>query len=139
MILINAVKKGLFQGIHVTYDIAKIIVPIYVILSFLEAVGVLQQIALLAEPVMALVGLPGEMSLALVLGNVLNMYAAIGVIVAIGIDMKQLSIIAVMLLFSHSLPVELGVAKKTGIPILGIGILRIVVAFISGIILNIVL
>ncbi|KUO49935.1 MAG: hypothetical protein APF76_01835 [Desulfitibacter sp. BRH_c19] len=139
MILINAVRKGLLQGVYVTYDIAKIIVPIYIILSFLEATGILQQIAVLAEPVMALVGLPGEMSLALVLGNAINIYAALGVIVAIGINMKQVTIIAVMLLFSHSLPVELGVAKKTGIPILGIAILRITIAFISGVILNIIL
>lgn len=139
MIMINAIRKGLLQGIYVTYDIAKIIVPIYIILSFLNAVGILHQIAVLAEPIMALVGLPGEMSLALVLGNVLNIYGAIGVIVAIGIDMKQVTIISVMLLFSHSLPVELGVAKKTGIPILGIAILRISVAFISGMILNIIL
>ncbi|WP_028309183.1 nucleoside recognition domain-containing protein [Desulfitibacter alkalitolerans] len=139
MVLINALKKGLFHGIQLTYDIAKIIVPIYIVLSFLEAVGVLERVALVAEPLMKLVGLPGEMSLALVLGNVLNMYAAIGVIVAVGIDVKQLTIISVMLLFSHTLPVELSVAKKTGIRVAGIAILRISVAFISGILLNIIL
>ncbi|MBS3968967.1 MAG: nucleoside recognition protein [Clostridia bacterium] len=139
MILANTIKKGLFNGIQLTYDIAKIIVPIYVALSFLETVGVLERLALIAEPLMKLVGLPGEMSLALILGNVLNMYAAIGVIVAVGLDVKQLTIISVMLLFSHTLPVELSIAKKTGIRVAGIAILRITTAFISGIILNIIL
>ena len=139
MILANTIKKGLFNGIQLTYDIAKIIVPIYVALSFLETVGVLERLALIAEPLMKLVGLPGEMSLALILGNVLNMYAAIGVIVAVGLDVKQLTIISVMLLFSHTLPVELSIAKKTGIRVAGLAILRITTAFISGIILNIIL
>jgi len=139
MIFVNAIKKGLKNGIYLTYDIAKIIIPIYVALSFLEALGVLKWVALIAEPLMKIVGLPGEMSLALVLGNVLNMYAAIGVIVAVGIDVKQLTIISVMLLFSHTLPVELSIAKKTGIRVAGIAILRIAVAFISGIILNVIL
>lgn len=139
MILANAIRKGLFNGVKLTYDIAKIIVPIYIVLSFLETAGLLEKVAILAEPLMKLVGLPGEMSLALVLGNVLNLYAAIGVIVAVGLDLKQLTIISVMLLFSHTLPVELGIAKKTGIRVAGIALLRIFAAFISGMILNILL
>lgn len=134
--LVAALKKGLFNGFQVTYQMAKIIIPIYIILGFLEALGILNKIAILAEPVMDLVGLPGELSLALVLGNVLNNYAAIGVIAAVDINMKELTIISVMLLFSHSLPIELAVAKKTGVSALGIGILRILTAFIIGIILR---
>jgi len=139
MVLANATKKGLLNGVRLTYDIAKIIIPIYIAMSFLEAIGVLEMVALAAEPLMSLFGLPGELSLALVLGNVLNIYAALGVIVAVGVDAKQLTIISVMLLFSHSLPIELSIAKKTGVRVAGIAILRIGAAIISGIVLNIIL
>jgi len=139
MVLVNATKKGLLNGIRLTYDIAKIIVPVYIVISFLEAIGVLEMIAIAAEPFMSLFGLPGELSLALVLGNVLNIYAALGVIVAVGVDAKQLTIISVMLLFSHSLPIELSIAKKTGVRVAGIAILRIGAAIISGMMLNIIL
>lgn len=137
--IFTPIQRGFLKGLQITYDIGKIIIPIYIILGFLEAIGILEYIALIAEPLMALVGLPGEMSLALVLGNVLNIYAAIGVIISVGITTKQVTITAVMLLISHSLPMELAVTKKTGVPILGIGFLRLGVAFISGILLNLIM
>ena len=139
MVLVNALKKGFQNGLRLTYEIAKVIVPIYIIIYFLEAIGLLERIASAVEPFMSLFGLPGELSLALVVGNVLNIYAALGVIVAVGADAKELTIISVMLLFSHSLPVELGITKKTGVRVAWIAALRIGAAIASGIMLNFIL
>ena len=137
--VLKSVVKGFQNGLRVTYDIAKVIIPIYIILSFLEKMFILEKLAYVAQPVMGLMGLPGEASLAIVLGNFLNIYAAIGVIIALSLETKEITILALMLLFSHSLPVELGISKKTGSSILKVGSLRIVAALISGVLLNLII
>lgn len=88
---------------------------------------------------MSLFGLPGEASIVLVLGNFINIYAALGAVVSITLLPKQITIIAIMLSFSHSLFVETAVAKKTGVSVPLVLVIRLSLAIISGIVLNIVL
>jgi hypothetical protein len=66
-------------------------------------------------PIMALIGLPNEAAVPLVLGNLLNLYAAIGAILTMELTVKQVFILALMLSFSHSLPVEAAVCRRIGV------------------------
>jgi hypothetical protein len=88
---------------------------------------------------MKIFGLPGEAAVVLVLGNLLNLYAGIGAIASLTLTAKQITIIAVMLSFSHSLPVETAVSKKVGVSVLAVVSTRIGLAAVSGIILNLVI
>lgn len=88
---------------------------------------------------MTLIGLPGEASLALVMGYVLNLYAAIGAILSLSLTPKQITIIAGMLLLAHCLFIESIVAKKTGVRVAPLIFLRIVLSFLYGFTLNLVL
>ena len=90
----------------------------------------------LCDPLMQFVGLPGEAALAVVTGMFLNFYAAIGIIIALGLSAWQVTIIAVILSCCHELVIETAIIKKTGIrawPILG---LRMAAAFGAGVTLN---
>ena len=58
---------------------------------------------------MQLVGLPGEAALPLVLGYFLNIYAAIGAMLPLRMSIK-ITIMSVMLLLAHNLPMEAAVA-----------------------------
>lgn len=137
MVTVDTLKRGLYKGLSTTWVLSKVVVPIYVLVTFLSFTPVLAKIAELCEPFMKYVGLPGEASLALVVGNALNIYAALGVITSLHLNPREVTIIAMMLLMSHTIFVESAVAGKCGINPYLIAALRMVLAIISGIILNI--
>ena len=132
-------KDGLLNGIQITWELAKAIVPVYFLITFLKYTTLFDIISDGCEPFMKFVGLPGEASLPLVLGNTLNLYPAIGAIEALSMTPKQVTIIAVMLLSSHSLFLELAVTKKTGVKVFPILLFRLTVAVAAGVLLNAIL
>ncbi|HAG07390.1 MAG TPA: nucleoside recognition protein [Peptococcaceae bacterium] len=129
-------KRGLGKGLRVTWELTRVAVPVYIIVTWLQYAGVLPVIAGVCAPVMELVGLPGEASLALVMGWLLHLYAAIGVILGLSLSTKQITIIAGMLLLAHSLPLETVVARQTGVRVLPLVALRLAASFLFGILLN---
>lgn len=137
-------SKGTFvrggkNGAFVTWELAKAIVPVYFIVTFLKYTPFLDWLAKVFQPAMKLFGLPGEASVPLVMGAVLNIYFAIAAIIPLQLDSKQITIIATMLLLCHSLFIETAIAKKTGIAVKRIVILRVMLAVLSGVLLNLVL
>ena len=139
MITANTIKRGAKNGLNTVIELAKVIIPVYFIVTILKHTQVLDYIATIFEPLMKGFGLPGEAAVPLVLGNVLNIYAAIGAITSITLSAKQITIIAVMLSFSHNLPVETAVSKKVGVSVALVLVIRIGLAIISGLVLNLVI
>ena len=82
-------------------------------------------------------GLPGEASIAMVLGYTVNLYAAVGAASALNLNWMQLSLMGVMLCICHSLPVEAMIVKKVGIPVKQSLMTRIGVSLILGIMLKV--
>ena len=87
---------------------------------------------------MKLIGLSGDAAIPLVIGNFLNLYAAIGAILTLDFTVKEVFILAVMLSFSHNLIVESSVAMKVGIKLWIVLVTRLGLAFISAIVINLV-
>ena len=139
MITKNTFINGTKNGMSVTWELVKAIVPVYFVITFLKYTPVLETVAKIFEPAMKLFGLPGEASLPIVLGLALNLYFAIAAIVPLDLNSEQITIIATMLLFCHSLFIETAVAKKTGIPVKGILMTRGALAVGSGLLLNYIL
>ncbi|KPU26836.1 nucleoside recognition protein [Caloranaerobacter sp. TR13] len=135
----NTLFNGLKSGLQTMFFLSKIIIAVYFIITFLKYTPIIDWIANLFSPFMNILGLPGEAAIVLVLGNVLNLYAALGAVSTLTLTAKQYTIIAVMLSFSHSLFMETAVAKKIGISALGVVLLRLTLAILSGIILNLVI
>ncbi len=130
--------KGIKAGFHTTWLLGKIIFPVTFIITVLGYTPVLQKIIDIIAPVMKLLGLPGEAAVPLVLGNVLNLYAGIGAILSLDLTVKEVFIIAVMLSFSHNLFIESGVAMKVGVKLWVVLVVRLGLAFLSAIIINLV-
>lgn len=135
----DSIKSGLEKGLLTLWKLTKIVVPVYFLITFLKMTTILDIISAWFEPAMSLIGLPGEASVVLVLGNIVNLYAAIGAISSLTLTVKQITILAVMLSFSHSLLMESAVAKKTGVSLFIVVSIRIFLAIVSGLILNIIL
>lgn len=132
-----ALRNGLKKGLITTWKLAKVVVPVYMIVTFLQHTPIIEWVAGYFEPVLHLLGLPGKAALVLVLGNLVNLYAALGVIPALDFTLKEITILSLMLSFSHALILESAVAKKMGGSLLKLNALRIGMAIISALLLNI--
>ncbi|MDR7079990.1 hypothetical protein J2Y03_005048 [Neobacillus niacini] len=136
--MINSIKKGLQVGIRTTWTLGKIIFPVTLIVALLQYTPILPWVIEKIAPMMKLIGLSGDAAIPLVIGNFLNLYAAIGAILTLDFTVKEVFILAVMLSFSHNLIVESGVAMKVGIKLWVVLVTRLGLAFASAIIINLV-
>ncbi|MHB8984227.1 MAG: nucleoside recognition domain-containing protein [Carboxydocellales bacterium] len=136
MIQLATVKRGLNKGITTLWVLTKVMVPVYLAVTILGQTPVMEWLAWIAKPIMGLLGLPGETATALVLGKVLNLYAAIGAMGALHLNARETTVLALVLLISHNLLVETAVSKKTGIKVTSLVLVRIVGGFLSGMLLN---
>ncbi|MBU9712773.1 nucleoside recognition domain-containing protein [Bacillus tamaricis] len=132
----KTLREGLKVGLHTTWTLGKIIFPITLIVTILGATPLMGWLTKLLAPLMGFIGLSGEAAIPLVLGNVLNLYAAIGAMLTMDLTVKQVFILAVMLSFSHNLFVESAVAKQVGVKIWVVLLVRIGLALFSAWLIN---
>jgi len=131
--------RGSKSGIETIWTMSKVILPVFFMVKILEKVGIINFLARIFEPITMLFGLPGEAAVPLVLGNVLNIYAALAAIEPLNLTVKHVTILAVMLSFSHTLPVETAVSKSVGVSAVMIIGIRVGLAVVSGIALNLII
>jgi hypothetical protein len=136
--LAGSIKRGFFVGLKTTYTLGKIIFPVTLVVAILQYTPILPWVMKLIEPLMELIGLSGDAAIPLVLGTFLNLYGAIGAILTLDLTVKEVFIVAVMLSFSHNLLVESGVALKVGVKLWIVLLVRLGLAFLSAIIINLV-
>lgn len=134
--MFNSLKTGLKAGLQTTWTLGKVIFPITLIVSLLQYTPILGWIVKLISPLMGIFGLSGEAAIPLVIGNFLNLYAGIGAILSLELTVKEVFILALMLSFSHNLLVESSVAVKVGLKLWIILIVRLGLAIISAIVVN---
>ena len=132
----GTLKKGFLNGLSLTLDIIKVIVPFYLLVELLRHLGFIQLIGGIFRPFMGLFGLPGESALALIAGYTANLYAAIAVLKPLHLSPKDVTIIALMLGISHSLPMETPITKKTGVNAWLLLAARVFFSLLAGMVLN---
>lgn len=129
-------RVGLSSGLWTAWKLVRIIFPVTLAVGLLRHTPVYDFLLSGLTPVMGLFGLPEEAAVALVLGNLLNLYAAIGAILTMGLTVKQVFILAVMLSFSHGLPVESAVCRRVGASLFAVLSFRLGLAAVSGAAIN---
>ena len=116
-----------------------ITVPVSFLVFLMKQSGLLALVAAFFEPLFALMGLPGESALVFVTGALLNVYSAIAVIETLGLGGRAVTILALMCLVAHNLPVETTVQRKTGSSVRAILVTRLLAAFVGAWVLNLLL
>ncbi len=119
--------------------LAKIMIPVIFIVTLIKMTGILEVIAGLFEPAMKIFNLPGEATLPLILGAVVNLYAAISAIETLDLTPNQITTISIMLLIAHSLLVETAVIASLGVKKITQLSIRTGIAIVVGIIISIIL
>ena len=135
--------KKLFQEIKdVIIPLYKILIPFIFIIKFLEIVGAVGLIAKAFEPFMSLIGLPAAFGIIWVTALVVNIYAALILLVNllpfIDVSVAQITILTVAMLLCHNLVVESAISRSAGISFLFTVIFRLISAFFACWILNII-
>lgn len=134
--MLQSVKTGFKVGLLTTWALGKIIFPITLIVAILQHTPILPWVIKMITPLMSIFGLSGDAAIPIVLGNFLNLYAAIGAMLTIDLSVKEVFIIAIMLSFSHNLLIESSVAMKVGVKLwVAIGV-RAGLSVFSGIVVN---
>jgi len=138
MILFNAIVEGLKKSYRLCLKLSKIIIPVFFIVQILKYSGILQIIASYTEGFMKVFGLPGDAALALILANTINIYGSFAVIESIELTIREITILGLMIGISHSLPVETSIIKELKVPRYLQMTLRMGLAIIVGIMVNLV-
>ena len=68
-----------------------------------------------------------------------NLYAAIGAMVSLPLTVREITILAIMLSFCHSLLVETALVKRIGLSAIKVIAVRVGLAIISGLAFNFIL
>ena len=128
MVLVGLLLNGLWKEIlNVTWTLYKIMIPMIIIIKIIEEFGGIVLLSQWLSPVMSLVGLPSEMGLVWATTIVTNMYAGLVVFMSMDTDLTvaQVSVLGILLLLAHSLPLEAAVAKKAGVGIMVTLVIRL--------------
>lgn len=135
----NAVSKAIRPAFRTIFWILKLMLPITLLVSCLNYVGVIQWLSDLLAPLFIFIGLSGEAVIVFITSILLNIYSAIAVIATLGFDFRSVTILSVMCLIAHNLIIESAVQKKTGAPAIRMAVLRIGTALLAGALLNLIL
>ncbi|MBO1256870.1 hypothetical protein J3L16_14340 [Alteromonas sp. 5E99-2] len=136
----HATRDWAFDVLNIFWGLVKIMVPILIVVKFVEELG---WIVLLGEgisPIMSWVGLPGEMGLVWVTAITGNLYAGMALFYQFNtveqLTVAQVSILSSMMLIAHGLPIEAAVAKAVGVSLRFTLLLRVGGALLFGVILH---
>lgn len=130
--LVSAMPKAL----KTAWWMIRIMLPISLGVMFLQYFGLLIYISNFLTPIFKHIGLPGESALVYITSILLSIYAAIAVIGTLALDMREITILAIMCLIAHNMIVETAIQKKTGSKAVRIVIVRIIFSFIAAFIFN---
>lgn len=122
-----------------TLWLLKIILPISLLVRFLDYFGVLAYLAQFLDPVFMYMGLPGSTAIVFITSIFLPLYAPLAIIMSLEITLRELTILALMCQISHNLPVESAIQSKTGTSFWLMFFLRIFTSIVVGLVLNLIL
>ncbi len=132
-------RAGVVSGLQAFWDLAKAMIPAYGVTLALEKLGVIGWLAGVTRPLMQALGLPGDAAIPLVVGYVLNIYAAVGSMQALDLTARQVTVLAIAVLIGHNLVVEGAVLHKAGMNGFAFGALRIVAGLAAAIVANLLM
>jgi spore maturation protein SpmB len=130
------IRTGLYAGFRTSWKIISVSVPLYVAMALLKGTPVLELLGGIFAPVMGIFGLPGEAAFAFVAAFLLNLYAAIAVIVPLHLTSFQVTQCGLMMGIAHNLVVEGGVLSTTGARGWVLTVCRLLIACAAGLLLR---
>lgn len=130
--LASRLREGFRGGLHTAWRLLKVMLPLYVVMDLLKGTSLIGFLGALFAPLMKAFGLPGEAGLAFIAAFLLNLYAAIAVLVPLNLVPWQVTQCGLMMGIAHNLVVEGAVLRSTGARGGLLTLARIAVAALAG-------
>jgi hypothetical protein len=134
--LAGCFKSSWRKALKTAWWMIRLMLPISLGVMLLQYFGILQYISTYLTPVFQHIGLPGESALVYITSFCLSIYAAIAVIGTLALDMREITILAIMCLIAHNMFIETAIQKRTGSSPIRIVLVRIISSFAAAIIFN---
>lgn len=128
--------EGVWSGLRTTWSLGVVIFPVTFVVSVLQFTAVYEAMLSALAPAMGVFDLPSEATVPLVLGNLIGLYAGIGAMLAMELTVKEVFTLAIMLSFSHMLPVEAAVCRRVGVSATLVISVRLALAAVSGLLVG---
>lgn len=122
-----------------TWWLLKIILPVSLVVSLMQYSGTIDWMAGYLTPIFSYIGLPGEAAIVFISSIFLPLYAPIAIITTLALDIREITILALMCLISHNMIVESAIQRKTGSSYLIMFSVRLLMSFIGAFALNFLL
>lgn len=131
----GALLRGLKSGLNTYLLLAKLVVPVYILIPILKATPLFPPMEEVGRPLVMMMNLPGEAALVLITGF-FNFYSALALLASLSFTKEQVTIIGTMLIIAHSLLVEAALLKKFHLPFFLMVFSRIILALLAGILVG---
>jgi hypothetical protein len=130
--IISGVRKGGTGFIWM----ARILIPVSLVVALLKWSGWLYQVDFILHPVMNLINLPSEAAFPILSGIFINIYATIAILTVVPFSPGQMTLIAVFSLIAHNMVTEAIIQHKSGINGLKIIAIRLLAAVVTVLIIS---
>nr|CRH06393.1 Conserved protein of unknown function. Putative Fe2+ transporters. Putative nucleoside recognition domain protein [Candidatus Magnetococcus massalia] len=128
------------EALSLFWTLVRIMVPLMILVRLLEQWGAIDLLAKFLEPVMGLVGLPGEAALVWASAMLTNLYGGMAVLAVLSdgtpLTVAQVSVLTTMMLIAHGLPVEVAIARAAGVRARATLLVRLGGALLAGVLIS---
>ena len=115
----NKIRELTRSSLEITYELFIIMIPTLIIVKILDELGFVEILNKFCAPLMFLLGLPEAISLVFTTSLLTSPYAGLIVFSGLPADMPftaaQASVLGLLILFTHSLPIEVIICRKAGV------------------------
>lgn len=131
------IVKNIFE---ITYELFRIMIPTLIIVKILQELGFVDILNNLLSPLMFLVGLPEEIGIVVTTTILTSPYTGLAVLAGLplenGLTSAQASVLGLLILFAHSLPIEALICRRAGVRIRATIFVRLILGFLFCVMLN---
>ena len=127
----NGVKQGLVKGAKTFVWLLKLLIPISLGVALLEWSGWLNQAEFILKPFMALLSLPSQAALPLVIGIAAGPVSCLAAMVVLPLTKAQMTLLAIFVLICHGLTMEAIVQVKAGYNPIKAVVFRLIAAVVT--------
>lgn len=124
------------------WTLFKLMIPVSICIRLIQKTGLLGAVSDILTPVMHVVGLPAQTAIVWLTALTVNIYGGLLSLFAIyssltePMTVGQMTVLLTMILIAHTFPIELGIARKTGIRIIAMFSIRFGLGIVAGMLLN---
>ena len=115
----NKIIELAVSAYEITFELFRIMIPTLIVIKILEEIGFVDILNKFCAPLMLLLGLPEAISLVFTTSMLTSPYAGLIIFSGLPIDTSftaaQASVLGLLILFTHSLPIEVIICRKAGV------------------------